>query len=861
MPFLLSEVEQSIPHRFAAQVVLNPDKTAVISNGDRISYRELDVQSNQIANALLENGCRKTDAIALLLDQGVESVISILGILKAGKVYVSLSPIAGPDSIAKIIEHSGARTVIVQSDYAELIAALSEEQSLRVLLAGFHRKEEKTAPEINISPNDPAYIFYTSGTTGERKGVFDCHRNVLHNVMRYTNNLHIDASDCLSMIQMPHFSGTVSSLFSALLNGATLCPIDFAKIGASAMAREIVDCNVSIFHSVPSIFTALCQTRSDFDCIRTVRLEGDRVDARHIRLFDQRFTSPSCLAIGLGATETGLSVQWLHTPGDSVPQLGAPIGYPTSGMVARVQDGAGNDVPDDTPGELVITSEFLALGYWRDRKLTARKFRTCGDNARSRAYRTGDIVSRSAIGFISYVGRTEFQLRVRGVNIDATAVENALCAHPDIEHALVQLCVNAVNVDQLCAFIVTAVPDTLTITTVRQFLMGKLSREMIPARFVYVNALPLDQHGKIDRTALPALTRQRPPLAYAPEPPQDEMQQRLIECCEFVLGIDNIGIDDSFYDLGGDSLLVLQFQMRVEERTGSRFPEVAFEQSPTVRSVADALVRTPSEASIVPIGGGDPKNPRLFCLHNHYGQVMQYSKLSSELSSRFYLLGIVAADAAPVTAPVSVESLARAYLPLVLAEQATGPYWLCGNCFAGLIALELARLLKENGHEIAFLGLVDTAYPLGTWFARYTRLRRAASPWVFFTAILKRWGRRIGLVKESEFKQSDIDTNHPERLLDHSEKSNLNRSTAGKRIFRSLFDAQLAYRPQVYFGDATLFYTGFIGNCHGWEQVVKGRFEKVRLENCSDSASPHFIDYPMVNQLAAELLARHKQSS
>jgi non-ribosomal peptide synthetase component F len=245
--------------------------------------------------------------------------------------------------------------------------------------------------------------------------VFDNHRNVLHNVMRYTNNLEIGARDRLSLIESCSYSGTVSSLFSALLNGAAVCPFDLQGQGIARLASWIGRERITIFHSTPTIFEQLLATDREFDGLRMIRLEGDRAELRQISLFQSRFGAECVLVNGLGLTEAGIVRQFFVTPQTKVDGDVVPIGQAVEDMAISLVDSEGDDVEQGSVGEITIRSKYLACGYWKRPDLTEAAFLPDPNGGDTRIYRTGDLGRMHADGCLDYIGRKDFRAKVRGV--------------------------------------------------------------------------------------------------------------------------------------------------------------------------------------------------------------------------------------------------------------------------------------------------------------------------------------------------------------------------------------------------------------------------------------------------------------
>src|SRR4030095_2694489 len=263
------------------------------------------------------------------------------------------------------------------------------------------------APGLVISPDAGAYIFYTSGSTGRTKGVLDTHRSVLHNVMRYTNTLHLAADDRLTLLQGPAFSGAVSSLFGALLNGAACFPFDVGREGADRLPTWLAAECITIYHSVPALFRQVAPHGGALPALRLVRLEGDGASPRDLALLQRHFTRDCVLVNGLGATECGLVRQFFFTPAHPLPEGVVPIGEAVEDMEIAVVGEDGRPVPSGAVGEITVRSRYLAAGYWRRPELTAERFSDAGTERGLRVYRTGDAGRWRADGMLEHLGRPE----------------------------------------------------------------------------------------------------------------------------------------------------------------------------------------------------------------------------------------------------------------------------------------------------------------------------------------------------------------------------------------------------------------------------------------------------------------------
>ncbi|HET8531301.1 MAG TPA: AMP-binding protein [Methylomirabilota bacterium] len=729
VPFERAAIEQSIPRRFAQQVEAGPDRLAVGFRSASLTYAELDRRANRVARAILARGIR-AEPVAVVVDQGLSLLPAILGILKTGRIYVPLEAGLGRERLRHMLRDSCASTAFVTASAGPLVRDVAGRDLDLLDIDDLPPGLSSEAPEIEIAATAPAYIYYTTGSTGEPKGVVDSHRNVLHNVMRYTNGLGIGPNDRLTLLQSPSFSGAVSSMFCALLNGATSLPFDVREASSGELAEYVDHEGVTIYHSVPTIFRSFLRGDRVFPGVRVVRLEGDRAARLDVELFRRHFASGCVLANGLGATETGIVRRFLlgrETPFDGEI---VPIGYPIEDMEVAVLGDDGKPAAPGEVGEISVRSEYLALGYWNRPDLTARAFET--DARGQRAYRTGDLGRLRADGCLEHLGRRDSRTKIRGVTVSLAEVEAALAGLPCIREAAVIACTDAHQERRLLAYYVPAAGSEPTVSELRRRLAERLPPQMIPSRYGRLDALPLNQNLKVDRNALPAPTRARPTLDQAYAPPEDPTQCELVRIWQDLLEVEPIGIRDDFFDLGGDSLLATGMLAAIQEAIGVEASPSVLLSGSTVEHVAASLARpAKAAAKIAPVQTGGSKAP-LYFLHGDYlGGGLYCRKIARALGPEQPVFALTPCGLDGEAAPPTIEEMAVRHLRALRRHQAHGPYRLAGNCNGGLIALEMARRLAEEGETVEPLLVVRTS----AQNARFSRARR----------LIERGGRLLGL--------------------------------------------------------------------------------------------------------------------
>jgi amino acid adenylation domain-containing protein len=727
VPFELEDTEQSIPARFERQLQRHADRLAVDTDDARISYAELDRLSNGIAHAILAAGGASSEPVALLLDQGHTAVAAILGVLKAGKFYVALDPAHPSARSCAVMKDCGAALIATDARRAAQARELAGAEVAVLDLDALDTRLSRQRPDVVTDPDATACIFYTSGSTGQPKGVFDTHRNVLHNVMRYTNSLRIGPVDRLTLVQVCCFSGTVSSLFGALLNGACVLPFDLAASTPGRLADWLVRRRATIYHSVPTIFRSLFQVGSrSFESVRIVRLEGDTASQRDLDLFRRHFAERALLVNGLGATETGLVAQYF-VDRNSRPESGVvPVGHPVADVQIRVVDEAGESVAANEVGEIAILSRYLAAGYWRRPDLTRERFHAAPHEGQgARIFYTGDMGRLRPDGCLEHLGRSGEREKIRGQMVELAEVEAALQALKEVKEAAVAVRESRGGERTLVGYVVPVEQPGPLPAALRRELASQLPAFMIPTRYVVLDALPQTSSAKIDRRALPDPARDARGAEADRGRRRNLVELRLTQIWQELLDLDGIGVTDDFFDLGGYSLLALEMLDRIEQELGAQLPPDCMLTGASIEHLGRLLEQDTQPAPIVELQGKGSA-PAFYFLHGDYNSGGLYCRrLSQHLGcdQRVFLLTPCGLRGEGV--PRSFVDMARVHVGHQRAHQPCGPYRLGGTCNGGQVALEMARELTAQGEQVERLVLISSSAAN----VRYRQLR-ASVDWL-----------------------------------------------------------------------------------------------------------------------------------
>lgn len=563
LPFEKDHIEQAISDRFEQQVRRYQNKLAVKTTQGSITYIQINRLANQIARAIIKKFGTSNEPVALIFEQGVLLIAAILGVLKAGKVYVPLDPLHPKQRNAEVLQDSTTKLILTDTVNFAYSSELASKEICVFNLDKLNSNTTMENIELSIDPGRLAYIFYTSGTTGRPKGIADTHRNVLHNIMRYTNSLYLSSTDRMTLLQSCSYSGSVSSLFGALLNGATSFPFNLQQEGSDRLASWLNHERITVYHSVPSIFRLIANGKYKYHDLRIIRLEGDQANPRDLELYKKFFPNKCVLVNGLGATEYGIVRQYFVNKQTPIPHSIVPIGYAVADMEILIFDGDGQQLAANSVGEIAVRSHYLAPGYWRRQGLTEKLFFNDIDDASKRILLTGDLGKMLSDGCLLHLGRKDSQVKIRGYRVEVVEIEAVLLKLDTIKEALVMARDDSAGNKYLIAYIVPATLPSPTVTSVRKKLAEVLPDYMIPSRFVMMDAIPLTPNGKVNRKALPEPENIRPVLNNPFVPPQTPIEQKLAQIWSEILDIRPVGKRDKFLELGGNSLQATRIISRI----------------------------------------------------------------------------------------------------------------------------------------------------------------------------------------------------------------------------------------------------------------------------------------------------------
>jgi amino acid adenylation domain-containing protein/non-ribosomal peptide synthase protein (TIGR01720 family) len=604
---------------FESQVEKTPGAVAVCFEDHELTYSQLNRRANQLADFLQHGGVGKEVLVGLYLERSMEMVIAIIGILKAGGAYLPLDPELPAERVSFMLEDARVPIILSQSHlYSNLTQDMNREPnpSERKIVCLDTEWDEISQynvenPDNRPEPEDLAYIIYTSGSTGQPKGVMIEHGSIYNRLVWMKDALELTDQDRFLQKSPYGFDASIWEIFWPLFSGARLV---VARPGghkdSDYLIDLIVDKKITAMHFVPSMLQVFLMNKRVERCrsLKRIFCGGE------VLPYDLKERLYSLLDLQLynqyGPTEVAIGVTCWPCDKQSDLQV-VPIGKPLPNTQIHLLDSQLRPVPSGEPGEIHVGGVQVARGYLNRKELTAEKFipDPFSNDSESRLYKTGDLARYLPDGTIHFLGRTDYQVKIRGNRVELGEIEATLTRHPSIREAVVIAHDFGPGDKRLAAYIVPIQDHTILINELRDFLAAKLPEYMVPASFTQLDSLPLNLNGKVDRQALPAPNRVRPNLKEEYVAPQSTIEKTLVSIWEQVIGLDGIGIHDNFLELGGDSILSIQVSSKANHAGLYLTPEQVFFH-PTIAELADIVEVVPgSEAEQGLVTGSLPLTP------------------------------------------------------------------------------------------------------------------------------------------------------------------------------------------------------------------------------------------------------------
>ena len=841
-----------------------PAASAVYDEQSRWSYAELEQHSDTLASELQARGAGPGDKIAVFLDRSRDLPVALLAVLKTGAAYIPLDPRYPSARVEQVLEDADPRLILTHS---ALEQALPEALRGRIVRSN----------EVALGPGEPlrpcaiepemaAYVIYTSGSTGRPKGVEVSHGGLANFLDSMAAEPGIASTDVLLSVTTVAFDISGLELFLPLVNGAAVYLASSEVASDGTRLRELVERpELTIMQATPATWKLLIE--AGFTGKKGFRiLCGGEALPRD--LADQLLARADSVWNLYGPTETTI---WstVHRVRAGVQPI--PIGCAILHTRLYVLDLSQNLAPFGAIGEIYIGGAGVANGYLNRPDLTAERFFAdpFSELPRARMYRTGDLGRLRRDGTLEYLGRADFQLKLRGFRIEPGEIEAVLKQQAGVRDAVVIAREDQPGDWRLVAYYVAVTAGAEMGAELRGVLAQRLPEYMVPAAFVAMTSLPQTPNGKLDRKHLPPPAAEDLVRVLEFLAPRDELEADLERIWRGVLGGTALSVRDNFFLIGGHSLLALRLLSRIRKELDLDLPVATLLQGPTIElqaqrvrelraaPAAKRVVETEPEAAapvfsfLVPIRKGPTRTP-LFCVHGAGGDVLSLREIGQELGAEFDFYGLQARGVDGLSAPFTrIEEMATAYLVEIRTVQPQGPYHLSGYCGGGLVAFEMANQLRASGEAVATLVLLDSHRPGST--SRGPRLKRWREGFL-------RGGLRYLRERSSVFlrRESFLAWARLIIFLHRVVTRPIPHELRNIWLMAAFFRAESQYRPPVYPGQLTLFRPVEAGTAErdgghafGWTDFATGGVEIQEVPGNHDTLTKE----PNVSVVAAKLKA------
>ncbi|HEX5736738.1 MAG TPA: amino acid adenylation domain-containing protein [Blastocatellia bacterium] len=716
-----------VHHLFELQADRTPEATAVVFNGESLSYGQLNERANQLARRLVDLGVGPDVLVAVCMNRSLDMIVSLLAALKAGGAYLPLDPSSPADHLTVILRDARPRVVLAEKSLLERLSNCEA----RVITVDSEREltnqQEKHNLGVEVKADNLAYVIYTSGSTGMPKGVLIEHRSLV-NYSQFAGSYYaLGPGDRVLQFASISFDASAEEIYACLTRGATLVlrTEDMASSISSFLEKcdewriTVLDLPTAYWHEMAAAVSSEGLVLPAK--LRLIIIGGESASAEKLRQWQKRVGKNVRLVNTYGPTEATIVTTVCDLTGceESILNLkSVSIGRPVSNAQVYILDRDGQPVPVGVPGELCIGGAGLARGYLNRPELTRERFvpNPFDGCEGGRLYKTGDLARYLSDGNIEFCGRADDQVKIHGFRIELGEIEAVIARSSIASSAVVSAREDAPGDKRLVAYIVPAphiaeLDQQEIAARLREFLTSKLPHYMIPSAFVILESLPVSRNGKVNRRMLPAPGVQKEAAGGAYVRPRNPLEYQLVEIWEELFQIRPIGIKDSFFDLGGHSLLSVRIMDRVERLFGKKVPLATLFEGATIEYLADALVNQVErheDSPLVPIQPCGTKRP-FYYLHGDFnGGGLYCSSLARHLGKDqpFYALQPHGLNDEAV--PPTIEEMAAHHIKTLREFQPEGPYLLGGHCNGGLIAFEMARQLAERGERIDLLALICT---------------------------------------------------------------------------------------------------------------------------------------------------------
>ncbi len=591
---------QSVVDMLIKQAQATPEAPALRVLDETLSYDALHTQSNRLANLLLQKGLKHGDKVGVFADRSAQVIVSFLAVLKAGGVYLPLDPSYPSERLEYMLEDSGAAFLLTLSHLKEILPGNQRQTIVLDELAESLTSVSADTPKISLAAEDTAYVIYTSGSTGQPKGVEISHEAIANHCVDMASYYQLTPDDNVLQFAALNFDASIEQILPPLISGATVCMRENEIWDSHQLSQKITEYDLTVINPPTAYWAQMAETWAEQpemipeNRLRLVIVGGDVLQPQALQNWYKTPLKHIRLINAYGPTEAVITATTYEVP-EGFNGYRVPIGRPRANRRMYVVDPYGNPAPINVPGELLIGGNALAKGYLGRPELTEEKFIPNLFANGERMYKTGDRVRFLPDGSLDFMGRIDFQVKIRGFRIELGEIENAIQNIPDIRRAVVKAFDTPQGIKALAAYVTTVDNIKIDSSSIRSFLEEYLPDYMIPALFIQLEEMPLDPSGKINRRLLPEADLSKIEVKTEYVAPRTPTEEKLCDMMKEVLQVERVGIKDSFFDLGGHSMMATQVVSRIREAFDVELSLRVLFENPTAEGIARALIEAESE--------------------------------------------------------------------------------------------------------------------------------------------------------------------------------------------------------------------------------------------------------------------------
>jgi amino acid adenylation domain-containing protein len=691
----------------------NSNKPYIISKKGMLTYRQHNHYANVIAEKLSPHFDQKRFGVGFFMKDPLWIIPAMYGVLKAGLYFVPLDVSFPANTLHQMFDISDIRYILTDNTHIVEAESILKPGMTLINLEDLDYSKDVPEPNIPYSPDDIVQIMFTSGSTGTPKGAVEDYRYLVRSIAVKLDRGVYEPSDKSLQISTFTYSAPHSHTFAMLIAGGTLYYHNIKDEGLLAVPEIIRQEEITAFSATPTVFRSLVSilgSSESFPSIKKMTLGGEKKLPEDIKAVRRLFPNVKSISLGFASTETQM-VSTYEFPIDFEDNP-IPSGIPYRDIRLFIWDEEGNPLPEGQEGEIVVYGDALVRGYINNPELTKAQFIPDPGNPLGQYFKTGDLGKILPDGQLLHLGRIDSMVKIKGVRIELDTLENHILGYPGI----IQVASRAID-DQhggkkLVSYFVAADGLEVPVSDLRKFLAERLPPQHLPHFLIQLEQIPMTRNGKVAITKLPMPRMVRPELPYPFEPPADALEESLLEIWEEQLGVTGIGVNDDFFDVGGDSLLGVVLVVAIEEKLGTELPVSVLLQAPTIRNQADMIRNNRTDQAfspIIPIRT-EGSLPPLFFVPGKGGYPTRIRHLSKTLDTEIpvYAMQDLLGESKAANGVKQIKSTAALFLSEIRRIAPHGPYVLVGESLGGKVCYEIAQQLLAQGEPEPLVFMLDT---------------------------------------------------------------------------------------------------------------------------------------------------------